>query len=193
MLLDVFKETKEKHQQALKNRFAREVLGSSIIRVFEKNSKNGLILSLTKKVDIDRLKKINNHSDYAKWHTVNLVPIAKEILKTNSNNKRISGGEKWGHAAKILNLYVFNCVLNNSALFTRKQSEILQNFLHVPIDNLIIKELKRCNQKVPSNNIKGITSKKHYDKFQEILSFHSKQINIPAIYFDDYVWGLRKN
>lgn len=188
-LADEFRNIKKYHETNLIVIAAKVVLGSSVIRVFRKDTKEKLVKVL-KQIEIDNLRKLNSQNEYDKWFKINLNRLANVIKKSNPKRikKNIYPGYKWGHAAKILNLFVRE-IVENRRYFTDKEVLKLRFYLYVPIDSKIITAISKTHDKLNVTKIKEIKSEKEFDKIQNILKIAASEAKCPAIWFDDF-WGI---
>jgi len=88
-----------------------------------------------------------------RWFDIQLDRLARAIKPLNSRNHRIAPGEKWGHATKILTLFVRDLVLK-SRYFHDKDAKRIPQFLHAPIDGIVIKRLRKLGVRLPFSKIK---------------------------------------
>jgi len=180
----------QEHQKALRERAARSVLGASVIRVFKKKTKFPMMRHLAEKVDLDGLKVIKNQKAYRKWFKRELDRLAHVIRKNNKRNKRINPGYKWGHASKVLCLYVRDVVLC-SRYFKDADAKRIEEWLYVPVDGIVIKKLKSLDVKLPFKKIREIATTRNFYLVQEkILGEAARKADVPRVWFDD-VWGSR--
>lgn len=184
-----FERIKLDHHEALKATAARVVLGSSVIRVFEKGTKKKLMTVLAR-IRIDGLYKVRNQQQFKLWFEKELNKVAVAVRKTNRANCRIYPGYKWGHSTKVLTLYIREMVLK-SRHFNDNQVKRISSWLYIPIDSIAIKRLRKLGVKLPFNNIKEICTSKMFYGTQDILAKAAIKANVPRIWFDDN-WGDRQ-
>ena len=184
-----FERIKLDHPKALKTTAARVVLGSSVIRVFEKGTKKKLMVVLAR-IKIDGLYKVRNQRQFKLWFEKELNKVAVAVRKANLANCRIYPGYKWGHSTKILTLYIREMVLK-SRYFDDDQVKRIRNWLYIPIDSIAIKRLRELGEKLPFNNIKEIRTSKMFYGTQDVLDKAAVKANVPRIWFDDN-WGDRQ-
>jgi len=178
------------HQNALRERAARSVLGASVIRVFNKKTKSPVMRHLADKVDLGGLKVIKSQKAYRKWFKRELDRLALVIKKNNKRNPRILPGLKWGHASKVLCLYVRDVVLC-SRYFTDADATRIEKWLYVPIDGIVMKELKSLGGRLRFGKIREIaTARDFYLVQEEILGEAAREAGVPRVFFDD-VWVSR--
>jgi hypothetical protein len=187
-LVAEYRRIKKKHLGAMEERAARAATSSSVIRVYRPGTKEKLMLAL-EGVDIESLKKLSGQNAYKKWFEKELNRIADVIRKTNANNENIFPGYKWGHATKILCIYVRSLVLC-SRYFSDAQKRHISPWLYAPIDRIVIKRLRLLGVPPPFKAIKEIdTPKKFYD-VQNMLGNAAAQADVPRVWFDD-AWTER--
>ena len=178
----------KKHRNALLRISARSVLGSSVIRVFNVESKSILLNSL-EKINVDDLLRLKDEADYKAWFENNLSNLSQEINKTNPQNTNIYPGYKWGHATKILNLYIRE-VVEYKRYFTESEAAKIRKWLYVPIDSQVMKKIRALGYTLPFNKIKDIDTAKKFYGVQDLLGRAASAVNVPRIWFDD-VWADR--
>ena len=69
---------KKNHLEALRNTSARTVLGSSVIRVFQKGTKDQLVNALLR-INVDQLNSIKTQNKFQKWFESELSKLARII------------------------------------------------------------------------------------------------------------------
>ena len=111
-LLEEYKRIGDHHAEAGRYYFARVVLGSSVIRVFQKYSKPVIMRALLR-LDIRSLGGIRSQKAYIEVFEDQLESLAQAIRRSNRQNNRVKPGLKWGHATKVLCLYHRDMVLHS--------------------------------------------------------------------------------
>ncbi|MHB9075662.1 MAG: hypothetical protein ACYC6G_19325 [Desulfobaccales bacterium] len=188
-LITEFERIKKDHKQALRRTGARVVLGSSVIRVFQTGTKERLLLLLSG-IPVEEMPSINGQKEFRSWFEHWLDVLAQEIKKLNPDNSRIHPGYKWGHATKILTLYIREIVLN-SRYFTDAQVQIVAPWLYIPIDNIAMQRLAKLGYPLPFKSIKEIDTPGKFYEVQDLLSQAADEVGVPRIWFDDN-WGDRQ-
>lgn len=187
-LVNEYRRIKKNHWAAEKSHFVRVVLPGSVMRVFAKNTRP-LLIQRIEKVDLKALKRIKTHDDFKKQFELELKRVAAAIKATNERNPRVQPGYKWGHATKILCLYLRDIVLH-SHYFSLDTSSRLSHFLYAPIDSVVIGRLRRLGVPVSFKRIKDIDTPNKFYYVQELLQQASDKAGVPAIWFDDN-WAQR--
>lgn len=188
-LVEEFERLKKEHEQALRKRSARCVLGSSVIRVFKPNTKERLAKILCA-VPVRKLASIRSEWQYRRWFETQLSRVARCIKRTNAHNPKIYPGYKWGHAAKVLNLYLRE-VVYNSPYFRDPVVNRLSFWLYVPIDGILLKRLRQLGCPTDLGAIKDIDTAEKYHRVQDILTLAANKVRVPRVWFDDN-WGDRQ-
>lgn len=174
---------KGNHKKAIRTRLARITIGSSVGRVLRKGSKKRIWLVL-EQIPVDEILRLRSQQDYKKWFEKQLSILAREIHKTNKGNARIYPGYKWGHAAKILCLYLHDIVIHRE-YFSQGSVGKIQYWLYCPIDSKIMDALKRCGLNLEFKKIKDIDEGKKFYHIQNVLGQAAEQEGVPRIWFDD--------
>lgn len=187
-LLDTYRVIRDGLRPAIRSRTAREVLGSSVIRVFSKGTKPILQAQLMD-VDIDALPELADEDAYREWFVAELNALAKVIKRCNPQRTSIYPGYKWGHATKVLSLYCRGMVLR-SRYFTDKDVKRMTTWLYVPLDSTVITKLLACGVALPFRKIKEIDTRNKFFDTQELLGAAATQVGNARIHFDD-VWMER--
>jgi len=185
-----YRRIKKEHRKAILLRLARSAIGSSVGRVFKKGSKKQICHKLGQ-IRVDEILCLRNEQDYKKWFEKQLNVLAQIIKKGNKGNKKIKPGHKWGHATKILCLYLRDVIINRE-YFLQNYKEKFKYWLYCPIDSQVMKALeKKCDISLPFHKIKDIdTPKKFYD-IQNKLGQAACEVGVPRIWFDDN-WADRQ-
>lgn len=189
MLVDEFKRIKDSHREALKKTAARVVLGPSVMRVYSKGTRDALLPVLSN-IAIDELLELQDQEHFSQWFDSHVHRLARVVARHNPNNARISLGIKWGHATKIMALFVRDLVLS-SRYFSDADAKRLSYFLHVPVDGIIIGRLRKLGNRLPFDKIKDIDTRRKFYAVQETLAQAAAQCGVPRVWFDDN-WGDRQ-
>jgi hypothetical protein len=188
-LNDEFRRIKGQHQEALKKTIARVVLGPSVMRVYAKGTRDAL-LPLLPTLDVDAITQFKSQEEFSEWFDGHVERIAKTIDRHNRRNTRIRPGLKWGHATKIMALYVRDLVLS-SRYFSDTDAAKVSAFLYVPIDSVVINRLRKLGVRQPFTKIKEIDTREKFYAVQEALASAALNHRIPRVWFDDN-WGDRQ-
>ena len=185
-LQKTFAEIRLNHRGNILRRAARVTLGSSVMRVFKKDTKKDLLDALLG-VPVDDVRGIRDEATFTAWFEQQLDKIADAILAKNPTTKNWSAihpGYKWGHAAKILCLYLRE-VVECSRYFSQERVDRIREWLFVPIDGLVIKQLKKDGQNVPFGQIKDIERRNIFMDVQAGLGNDARNAKAPRIWYDD--------
>src|SRR5437764_1309744 len=96
---------KRNHREALRKRVARIAFGPSVGRVFKKKCRAHIVKALLR-VDVTRLERLGSKAAYERWFRGELFRLARIVDRNNRGNSKIYPGYRWGHSAKILNIFV---------------------------------------------------------------------------------------
>ena len=187
-LVEEFREIKRGHWSALRTRIARTALGPSVLRVFERGTKEEVIPVLSD-MDPDELLEVKSKDAFRLWFEDELALVADCIRAHNRSNSRIFPGYKWGHATKVLTLFLRDIVVH-SRHFSDQQVEQISPLLYAPVDGMVIKWLRKLEMKPPFNRINQIDSAKKFYWVQDLLGEAADEVGVPRIWFDD-VWARR--
>jgi hypothetical protein len=188
-LVEEFQRIKEDHQKAVRHRAARVVLAPSVVRVYRKGSNKSLFPVLVA-VPVDELGEVQTQEQFRTWFEAQLGELAAAIDKLNQGNDKIYPGYKWGHATKMLTLYLREIVLN-SRYFKDAEADRLAVLLYIPIDDIAMKRLKKLGCRLSFSAINQIDTPEKFYGIQEILGQVAARIGVPRIWFDDN-WGDRQ-
>jgi hypothetical protein len=188
-LVQEFKRLKRGREHALRKRAAMSVLGGSVIRVFNPETKEHLVKLLCT-VPVKELASIKSDQKYRCWFEKQLSRVARCIKRTNADNRRIDPGYKWGHAGKVLNLYLRD-IVHNSRYFSDSVVTRLGFWLYIPIDRILLRRLRELDCKTGLKAIKDIDTAKKYFRVQDILSPAAEKVGVPRVWFDDN-WADRQ-
>jgi hypothetical protein len=185
-----FRRLRDDHHKAIRITAARGVLGAAVMRVYKRGTRAALMTILAEKINIDALSSIRDQKAFSRWYDTQLALVARGIKKLNKGNSRISPGVKWGHAAKVLSLFVRDLVLR-SDYFSRKDVRRMVGFLHAPVDSIVIERFRELKVPLRFSRIKDIDSRSKFDEVQKALSSSASKAGVPRVWFDDN-WGDRQ-
>jgi hypothetical protein len=188
-LVEEFQRIRQEHAKALRHRAARVVLGPSVVRVYRKGSNRSLFPVLVA-VPLDELREVQTPEQFRTWFEAHLEVLAATIDRLNQGNDKIYPGYKWGHATKVLTLYLREIVLN-SRYFNDAEAGRLAALLYIPIDDIAMKRLKKLGCRPPFSAINQIDTPEKFYGVQELLGEAAARVGVPRIWFDDN-WGDRQ-
>lgn len=183
-----FERLRRDHPTSVLLRCARSNLGASVIRVFAAGTKP-LLTKALEEVAVDELRRISSEDSFKAFFERELSQIARVIKRTNPDNTRIYPGYKWGHASKVLCLFLRDVVSHSRYLHDSSVNRITP-LLFVPIDGLNIRRLLSLGITLPFRKIKEIDSPSKFYAIQEQLGEVGRLTNVPRIWFDDN-WASR--
>lgn len=187
-LAEEFRRIAGEHRMALRARFARANLGASVIRVFASGTKPGL-LRVLRELPVDDLRRLER-SGFRAWYRRQLEKVARELRKRNRDNVRLQPGLKWGHAAKVLSLYLRDIVLH-SRYFPDATARRVERWLYVPVDGIVIRRLKELGVELPFGSIREIDTAAKFELVQGRLDRAARSARVPRVWFDD-IWADRE-
>ena len=188
-LLEEFRRIKTAHRKVIKSTLARSVTGPSVKRVYKPGTREALFPVLAR-IDVDRLAGIRSQQAFDRWYNSQLRRVAAAIERGNHGNGRILPGAKWGHATKILSIFVRDLVLR-SDYFSRKNAQRIARYLHAPIDSIVMQRLRKLGIPLRFSKIKEINSATKFYRVQQMLSDAAGEVGVPRVWFDDN-WGDRQ-
>lgn len=175
------------HRKTIKKRIAKIILGASVIRVFEKHTKEKLLQCLLE-LEIDSVLSVQTETEYDKWHYEKVISIYDCLYK--SNNEKYSNdleGLMWGHSTKIFNLFIGHLFYYSFYFNNERNSLKAQFFFHVPLDSKVFSVLKSFQIKVPKS-IKSIQAS-DYKEIQKVFRDAAQRNSVAPLLFDDYAWA----
>lgn len=173
-------------KEAVVERAAKVVLGPSVVRVFKSKTSGDLVKAL-KSLDLDALSRCRTQEQFDNFFFDALSKVDAAILEKNRNNSRVGNGHKWGHAAKVLCLYLRDLILY-TRYFDDEDTLRLQSFLYMPVDSVVMKHLRARGVRIAAQRIKEIDSEEEFRAIQTLFAEAAKRAHVPRILFDD-VWG----
>jgi hypothetical protein len=184
-LVRAYRNIRHEHAASQIHRIARLVLGPSVVRVFRAGTKPKLETCLVA-VASRELSKINSRAAFENWFEKQLEGVARTLRQKNARNKRVQPGLKWGHAAKVLSLFIRDVV--SARVLSRRVSKRVEGFLFVPIDGPNLRHLRQLQVPVKFKAIKNIRSRGDFYVIQNLLADAAKQVGVPRVWFDD-LWS----
>jgi hypothetical protein len=186
-LVEKFKELSQRRKRAIQERQARLTLGPSVIRVFADKTSD-MVRPLLERIELDDLTKLDGQAGYKQWFERNLHSIAKKVLVLNNKGDRpgIHPGYRWGHSSKILNSFMQG-IVRQSRYFSDIKAKRIEPWLYVPLDSVVMSELRACGVSTPKR-IKEIRTATMFYDLQDKMEKAAKRVGAPRILFDD-VWA----
>ncbi len=172
------------------NRIIKIILGSSVIRAFSKGTKPLLMKGL-KAIPINEIDQLTTQTEFDSWHKSQVGKIQTILVRGDKETARFGNGELYGHAAKVVNLYIGHLLLF-SQYFKKVTINRVKHFLHVPLDRKVFIALKGEKSIIVPKSIKELIPGT-YDSIQNAIRKHALNAGLPAIYFDEYAWAYDKD
>lgn len=182
--MSIILELKQQENQAILEGLAMMTYNPSIGRVLEKGGVNKFIKIIVE--NSRQLESINNQDEFDAFHS-KLINVIKSEIKTN-RDENIS----YGQAQKPLNVFlkVFVDWLGRPTLEKASQ---LKKFLHVPLDSILMGEIK---DKFPKEYEERVVAA--YDSiredFKKVLIQQGKEVNDKELqkFIDPYKFSLNE-
>ena len=174
-------------RESVRHWCARAATESSVIRVFEERTKADILATLIK-VPIEVITDFRLRSEFEEWFEGQLNQLARAISRRNKTNERVQPGLKWGHAAKVLTLYLRDVVLH-SRYFSDDEVSLIAPWLFVPVDSKVMARLRALGVRLPFRTIREIRTKPDFYFVQDLLAGNCAD-GIARVVFDD-VWADR--
>lgn len=186
-LVERFNAIRDRRPRAIQERLARVTLGSSMMRAFAKKTSDA-VRPVLASLDLEAVAACNGPDAYRRWFEKQLDRIAQTVLTVNPPTGRpgLHPGYKWGHSAKILNSFMQHAV-RQSRYFSEGDARRIEPWLYVPLDSVVMKELRACGIPTPLR-INRIDSAEVFYRLQDIIGAAAAQTGISRILFDD-VWA----
>ena len=178
------------HRATILKMTARSALPPSVTRVFQAGTKDALV-ELLGTLPVDELAGIEGDAGFRVWHERQLDVVAACVLRLNPPRLRpgIHPGYHWGHAAKVLALYVRDVVLF-SRYFSDDQVERVGSLLCCPVDGIVLKRLRLVGVRPGVSLINEIDTRAKFWALQDRFQLAAAAVGVPRVWFDD-VWGDR--
>lgn len=186
-----YRRIQESHRAGVKSTVVRMSLPGSIVRVFQKGTKVDLVRYLTS-IPVDELLKLRGEHEFRDWYQTQLDKVADAIAVRNppGGSSRIYPGMKWGHAAKVLAVYLHNLVAY-SRYFSDAEAREIEPLLTCPVDGLVLARLRFVGERLPATSIRMIATQQDHWAIQDRLQTVAAKVGVPRIWFDDN-WGYRQ-
>jgi hypothetical protein len=157
--------------------------------VFRQNTKPGLLIVLAG-LPVDELAVVNQ-TGFSEWYEQQLVTVSEELWVHNSENPRVQPGLKWGHATKVLSLFLRDLVLH-TRYFPDKDADRIERWLYAPLDSIVMARLRFLGLTLQFRKLRQIdTAQKSYS-VQEALRTAADSVEVPRVWFDDN-WASRSS
>jgi hypothetical protein len=188
-LVAEFIRVKTDHVKALQARAARAILGASVMRVFAAET-NDDVRPLLEQLPLQELTALKGELDYKVWFDAKTQLVANKLLIRNADNDRVNPGLRWGHATKILALFIRDMVLS-SRLFSDAEAKRIAPWLYTPIDSIAMERMRRLGADLGFSLIKDIDTHDKFYGVQNALGDAARKVGVPRVWFDDN-WGDRQ-
>lgn len=158
--------------------------------MFRSGTKDEL-LKVLPALSVDALPELPDERAYREWFTVALEPLVETIghLNPPELNPRIHPGYRWGHATKVLALYVRDFVLF-SRYFSEEDARRIEPLLFCPVDGIVMERLARAGADPGVRFIRELDEPTFW-RIQDALRVAAAEVGVPRVWFDD-VWSDRE-
>lgn len=174
-------------RESVRHWCARAATSSSVVRVFAPGTKEDLLRVLLN-VPIEALPRLSDQKEFEGWCETQLAAVARAVSQRNKTNPRVNPGLKWGHAAKVLALYLRDVVLH-SRFFTDGEVARIAPWLFVPVDSKVMDRLRDLGVQLHFRQIRQIATRHDFYVVQNLLADNCAP-GIARVVFDD-VWADR--
>ena len=137
---------------------------------------------------VDDLAGVGSSTAFQAWFVAALGPVADVILAANppGRSTRVHPGYKWGHATKVLALFVRDLVLF-SRYFGDEDADRIATWLYCPVDGIVLDRLRRAGVGPGATLIRELDEPTFW-RIQEVLGAAAAAAEAPRVWFDD-VWS----
>lgn len=177
------KQQARQEQASIVTRKVRTCVGASTWRALANNTKLD-VTPILQTVDLNRFRACNTETEYRRFFCDELSRVDRAVRRKNSKVQ----GRKWGYSAKILCLFLRGMVLH-TRYFDDKNMARLKRFLYVPVDRIVLKEIRKMGLNPGSRAIKTMT-KDTFWSIQKWLIEAASNVKVSPVIFDD-VWSDR--
>lgn len=191
----IFAEIGRKHRKVVPHLVARMAFTPSTLRTFAPGDRVQTRDKITKyvlrRVDPSYLRRLRTQDRFDRWVYDHVAGFPRTVRLRNGRPPR------FGHKAKLINLYLKTLTLSNE-LFDQRTARRLQGLLHVPLDSIILRcvwedfrraigvaGLRKAQLQLPA------VTRRVYDQIQAILRAEAKKDGVPAVWYDDH-WAIRE-
>jgi hypothetical protein len=163
----------------------------SVMRAFKKDTVEDLAGTLMS-LPVDELPELADQGRYRIWFEAALDSVARTILHCNPPGLRskVHPEYKWGHATKVLCLFVRNLALC-SRYFAEEEARRIEPWLYCPIDSIVMAGLRRADFNPGVRQINAINEAAFW-RIQDALSVAAETAGVPRVWFDD-VWSEERD
>ncbi len=142
-------------------------------------------------IPVEALTEIPDDHQFSVWFEAQrkVVAIAISGKTASGSTARVRNGNEWGHAPKILAVFLHNLV-SYSRYFTDAQARNIEPLLSCPMDGLNLQRLRDVGERQVPSLIRDISSESEQWAIQDRLLEVAKQVDVPRVWFDDN-WGDR--
>jgi hypothetical protein len=188
---DEYRRIAAANRAATRHFTARSCIPASVTRVFATGTKAALLPVLAA-IPVDELPRLAGEAAFRAWFERQLEVVSAVILRLNPPEVRpgIHPGYKWGHASKVLALYLRDLVLS-SRDFPDADAERIAFWLYCPVDSIVMKRMRELGEQPGVYLISGIDSPRKFWHVQDTLAAAAARAGAPRVWFDDN-WGDRE-
>ncbi len=162
-------------------RQAKTCIGPSTWRTLAAETNDDVAPAL-KQIDLKKLVACRKPAEFRKFFCEELKRVDRALARKNKTVK----GRKWGYGTKILSLFLRGMVLH-TRYFDYKVVERLTPLLYVPVDRIVLNNLRKAELDTRCRAIKDM-SQETFWQIQEWLAEAASNVGVPSIIFDD-VWS----
>lgn len=188
---DEYRRIAAAHRAATRHFTARSCIPPSVTRVFAPGTKD-VLLPVLAAIPVDELPALGGLAEFRAWFERQLDVVAAAILRLNPPAVRpgIHPGYKWGHASKVLALYLRDLVLY-SRYFSDADVERVAPWLYCPVNSIVMKRMRELGERPGVFQISGIDSPSRFWHVLDTLGAAAARARVPRVWFDDN-WGDRE-
>jgi len=142
-------------------------------------------------IPVLELPGLKGQAQFSVWFEAQVHRVAAALRLRNNERPSVNPGLTWGHATKVTALYVRDVVLR-SRLFSDEEKTLIEPWLYVPIDSIIIKRARQLGVSFAFSKIREIDNREKFYGLQNAFGAAADKAGAYRISFDDN-WGDRNN
>lgn len=172
--------------ECLRKHFAVSCIGNSTLRSQVKSGGNDIARQfLMDNFPLDPLKNMNE-VEFQTMLDQKTVLLSQKLIKPNSKEGN------WGAARKVINIYLRLCSMNKDVNNYHKLDKI-EDYLEIPLDSHVVKEIDKLSKTTHSKNFKIITLENSESvELQKLAKTNATQKALKRYELDILFWNAKK-
>jgi hypothetical protein len=178
---------KERQAALLRRRVEFVIKYPALVRLIPKGQHARLATALCARLQPAVLAGLQSQTDYDAW----LTRVVEEPCWGGCTRGRVEDS-RWSLIAKLINIIVYEIVVNRELITEEKAAMRLWPWLHLPLDRIVLRHLQGLCGDFPKRAVFKRMTKAEYQAMQRAARALAQEAGNPPIWYEA-AWSMERN